>query len=86
MTGAIEKAELGNPHGLLTMTANGEAWIVEVGPPRRNERASLRDEMMVAGVEITEHGIHSTDQAQRVVKAERVLIGGTRYDLYPDRP
>lgn len=85
LTGVITTAELGNPHGLLTVTANGEAWTVEVGQPWRNERAGLTDEMMAPGVEITVRGKRSADPAQLVVKAERVLIDGTLYDLYPDR-
>lgn len=85
LTGVITTAELGNPHGLLTVTANGEAWTVEVGQPWRNERAGLTDEMMAPGVEITVRGKRSADPAQLVVKAERVLIDGKLYDLYPDR-
>lgn len=85
LTGIITKVALGNPHGLLTVDADGEAWIVEVGQPWRNERAGLTDDMLVEGVEITASGQRSADQAQKLMKAERLIIDGTLYNLYPDR-
>ena len=46
LTARVEKAALGNPHGVLTMDADGATWVVEVGQPWRNERAGLTDAMM----------------------------------------
>lgn len=85
LTGVITEAQLGNPHGILTLDADGESWTVEVGQPWRNERAGLSDDMLVPGVELTASGARHTDQDQKVVKAERVIIDGTTYDLYPGR-
>ena len=85
LTGLIVAVRLGNPHGLLTVDADGEEWIVEVGQPWRNERAGLRDDMLVEGVEITVSGQRAADEADKRVKAERVFIDGTLYDLYPGR-
>ena len=85
LTGLIVAVRLGNPHGLLTVDADGEQWIVEVGQPWRNERAGLRDDMLVEGVEITVSGQRAADEADKRVKAERVFINGTLYDLYPGR-
>jgi hypothetical protein len=85
LTGVITAAELGNPHGLLTVDVEGEVWTVEVGQPWRNESAGLTDDMLAPGVEILVRGHRSTDPAQLVVKAERVVIDGQTYDLYPDR-
>jgi hypothetical protein len=42
LTGVITSAQLGNPHGVLTVDADGEIWRVEVGQPWRNERAGLK--------------------------------------------
>lgn len=86
LTGRITAAQLGNPHGLLTVEANGEVWTVEVGQPWRNERAGVTDAMLAPGVEIIARGHRAADPAQLVMKAERLLIEGTTYDLYPDRP
>lgn len=85
LTGLIVAVRLGNPHGLLTVDADGEEWIVEVGQPWRNERAGLRDDMLVEGVEITVSGQRAADETDKRVKAERVFIDGTLYDLYPGR-
>jgi hypothetical protein len=85
LTGIIKAAQLGNPHGVLTVDAEGELWTVEVGQPWRNERAGLTDEMLAVGREVTVSGARSADAAERRVKAERVIIDGQLYNLYPDR-
>lgn len=85
LTGIITEVALGNPHGLVTVDADGEPWVVEVGQPWRNERAGLADGMLVEGVEITVSGQRSADEAEKRMKAERVIIDGTLYNLYPDR-
>jgi hypothetical protein len=85
LTGVITAARLGNPHGILEVDAEGEAWIVEVGQPWRNARAGLTDEMLVEGVEIMVSGARSADHAENRVKAERVTIDSILYELYPDR-
>ena len=85
LTGIITKAKLGNPHGVLTIDAEGEIWTAEVGQPWRNERAGLSDDMLSPGTEITLLGHRSADPDQLVMKAERIIIAGKRYDLYPDR-
>ena len=85
LTGIIKSVQLGNPHGLVTVDVDGEEWTVEVGQPWRNERAGLKDEMLVPGVELTASGHRSADHAEKLMKAERVMIDGTTYNLYPDR-
>ena len=57
LTGVIVAAKLGNPHGELTLDVSGVNWIVEVGQPWRNERAGLKDEMLVKGVKLTVRAI-----------------------------
>lgn len=85
LTGVIVAAKLGNPHGVLTVSVNGANWLVEVGQPWRNERAGLKDEMLVKGVKLTVAGHRAKDPTKRVFKAERVFIDGKKFDLYPDR-
>lgn len=85
LTGTVTAAELGNPHGVLTVAANDETWTVEVGQPWRNSRAGLTDDMLAPSVELTVEGHRSADPAQALMKAERILINGQTYDLYPDR-
>ncbi|MEQ8954859.1 MAG: DUF6152 family protein [Pseudomonadales bacterium] len=85
LTGTIKSAQLGNPHGVLKVDVEGEEWTVEVGQPWRNERAGLKDGDLAEGVDIRVVGEPSSNQSDRLVKAERVYIGGQEYILYPRR-
>lgn len=85
ITGRISDVRLGNPHGEVTIMVDNDAWVVEVGQPWRNEQAGLTDELLRPGKVMTVHGHRSARQDERLVKAERVVIEGQNYNLYPDR-
>jgi hypothetical protein len=85
ITGRITDVRLGNPHGEITLEAEGETWVVEVGQPWRNERAGLTEELLRNGRTMTVHGHRSSNRSERLVKAERVVMDGRDYVLYPDR-
>src|SRR5688572_17852464 len=85
ISGKIVNVRLGNPHGEVTIEAQGQKWLVEVGQPWRNEQAGLTSSMFSIGRMITVHGHRSAKQGERLVKAERVTIDGKSYNLYPDR-
>ena len=85
LTGKITKVKLGNPHGEMHLDANGEVWLVEIGQPWRNEQAGLTDELLAIGTEVTVHGHRSIDPDEKLMKAERLIIAGKDYNLYPDR-
>lgn len=85
LTGVVTEARLGNPHGLLTIDAEGEAWVAEVGQPWRNAQAGLTDAMLQPGAELTILGERAADPTERRVKAEVVVIEGRSFVLYPDR-
>jgi hypothetical protein len=85
LTARVEKASLGNPHGVLTMDADGSKWLVEVGQPWRNEQAGLSDSMMARGATLTIVGKRSADAKEQRMKAERIIIAGKNFDLYPER-
>lgn len=85
LTGEIAAVRLGNPHGELTLNVKGEKWIVEVGQPWRNDRSGLTPKILSKGQIITAHGHRSAKKGERLMKAERVVINGKSYNLYPDR-
>lgn len=85
LTGLISAAKLGNPHGELTIDADGEIWLAEIGQPYRNAAAGLSEELLSPGTEVTILGERSANPDERVMKAERVTIAGQSYDLYPER-
>ena len=85
LTGVITAAQLGNPHGVLTVDADGQVWRVEVGQPWRNERAGLKDGDLKKGAEVRIVGEPSANIKDRRVKAERLYLGNKEYKLYPER-
>jgi hypothetical protein len=85
LTGVITSARLGNPHGVLTVDADGQVWRVEVGQSWRNERAGLKPGDLAEGVEIRVVGEPAADINDKRVKAERLFLGTTEYKLYPER-
>jgi hypothetical protein len=85
LTGIIRTVQLGNPHGVLTVDVEGQVWTLEVGQPWRNRRAGLKDGDLRPGVEIRAVGEPAADRAQKLIKAEKLYIGGREYVLYPDR-
>jgi hypothetical protein len=85
LTGVIKEARLGNPHGVLSVDADGEIWTVEAGQPWRHERAGLDEALLSPGTEIKVSGGRSADVNEKRVKAERITIAGRLYNLYPDR-
>lgn len=85
LTGTITEVALGNPHGLLTVDVEGEAWLVEVGQPWRNANAGLEEGDLAPGVEIRVIGEPSADIEERRLKAVRLYLGEREYILYTDR-
>lgn len=85
ITGTITGTSLGNPHGEMTIDVDGDSWTVEIGQPWRNERVGLTPDILANGTEVTVHGHRSKKADERLVKAERLVIAGKDYDLYPGR-
>jgi hypothetical protein len=85
LTGIIEETKLGNPHGVPKVDVDGEVWTVEVGQPWRNQRSGLKEGDLAEGVEIRAIGEPSADLAEKRLKAERLILDGQEYVLYPDR-
>jgi hypothetical protein len=85
LTGVIQSARLGNPHGVVTVDADGEVWTVEVGQPWRNERAGLEDKDFAVGNELRFIGEPAADQSKKLLKAERIYFKGKEHKLYPHR-
>lgn len=85
LTGIVTDVRLGNPHGELTIDADGEIWTAEIGQPWRNANAGLMEEMLAPGTEVTVLGKRHADPEKMLMKAEAVTIAGKTYVLYPDR-
>jgi len=85
LIGIIKTVQLGNPHGVLRVDAEGDVWTVQVGQPWRNERAGLKDGDLAVGVEIRIIGQPSDNPSRRLMKAEKLFLGKQEYNLYPGR-
>ena len=85
LTGKVTAVRLGNPHGEVTLDVDGKKWVVEVGQPWRNDRAGLTKSLLAPGQVLTAHGNRSSKEGHLLMKAERLVINGKSYNLYPDR-
>ena len=86
LTGTVKSVRHGNPHGTMLLAARSGEWTVEIGQPWRNEQAGLTRELLKPGTQLLVHGHRSARKGERLMKAERIVIAGKSYNLYPDRP
>ena len=86
MAGVARQVRNGNPHGMMMLATSSGMWRVEIGQPWRNQRAGLTGEVLKSGTQLVVRGHRSARRGERLMKAERIVIGGKSYNLYPDRP
>lgn len=86
LAGVVRQVRHGNPHGSMVLATKSGTWTVEIGQPWRNDRAGLTRQMLTPGVTLLVHGHRSAKKGERLMKAERIVIAGKSYNLYPDRP
>lgn len=86
LTGTVKNVRHGNPHGIMLLSTRLGEWTVEIGQPWRNEQAGLTPQLLRPGTQLLVHGHRSARKGERLMKAERIVIAGKSYNLYPDRP
>src|SRR5919112_491699 len=86
LSGTVKQVRHGNPHGSMIMATRLGDWTVEIGQPWRNEQAGLTRQVLRPGTRLLVHGHRSARKGERLMKAERIVIAGRSYNLYPDRP
>ena len=85
LTGVVERANLGGPHGLLRVRAGRQVWDVVLAPPTRIQRAGLTLAAIPRGTRVTAHGHRHRNPRQLEMKTERLIVGTRTFDLYPER-
>jgi len=85
LTGVVQSANLGGPHGLLRVQSGRATWNVVLAPPTRNSRAGLTAAAVARGTRVTAHGHRHQNPRRLEMKTERLVIGERTYDLYPER-
>ena len=86
LAGTVKSVRHGNPHGTMLLVTRAGVWTVEIGQPWRNDQAGLTPQLLRPGTRLLVHGHRSARKGERLMKAERIVIGGKSYNLYPDRP
>ena len=86
LPGTVKSVRHGNPHGTMVLTTRSGDWTIEIGQPWRNEAAGLSPSVLKRGTKLVVHGHRSAKKGQRLMKAERIVIGAKSFNLYPDRP
>jgi hypothetical protein len=86
LAGSVKSVRHGNPHGVMQLRTNSGDWTVEIGQPWRNAQAGLSAQVLRPGTRLLIHGHRSAKSGERLMKAERIVIAGKSYNLYPDRP
>lgn len=86
LAGTVKTVRHGNPHGTMRLATRSGDWTVEIGQPWRNEQAGISAKLLRPGTRLLVHGHRSARKSERLMKAERIVIAGKSYNLYPDRP
>ena len=84
LTGTITSITIAPPHPVIEVEADGEIWTVELGNPSATERAGFVEGAAAVGQEIVALGNRDAGGSTRM-KAVRITIEGTVYDIYPER-
>ncbi len=85
LTGIIEDIYIGNPHVTMKVRAEDGLWDVDMAPLAASLRAGFDEGAASIGDEVTCIGFRARDHSERHMKAARVIVGGTTYDVYPRR-
>ena len=86
LPGVARQVRNANPHGSMVLATRQGNWAIEIGQPWRMERAGLTAAILKPGTRLIVHGHRSAKPGERLMKAERIVIGGKSYNLYPERP
>jgi len=84
VSGVVEEASLGQPHGLIRVRTAEGVWAVMLAPPAAIERAGLTLAAIPKGTKVTARG-HKRIDGTPEIKTERLVVGSKTYDLYPGR-
>ncbi|WP_245610839.1 DUF6152 family protein [Xenophilus azovorans] len=86
LDGTVHAVSMAPPHPMLQVkAADGALWQVDLGNPSQTERSGFTGQTTKAGDAIRVLGNRHKDHARLHMKAVRITVGGTHYDMYPER-
>jgi hypothetical protein len=80
ISATIDAVTIGNPHGDLRLSFEGEMWHVTLAPLSRMNARGATAEIVKQGASITAHGYPKRDGTKEM-RAEWIEIDGKRYPL-----
>ena len=78
--GTIGELALENPHGEMTLTVEGEPWLVTLAPLSRMTARGATADVVKDGEAVIAYGYPRRDGTPEI-RAEWIEIGGTRFQL-----
>lgn len=86
LEGTIREVSMSPPHPILMVEAtDGKVWQVDLGNPRQTERSGFTGASARPGDAVTVLGNRALESSEPHMKAVRITIGGTDFDMYPER-
>ena len=86
LNGQIESVSMSAPHPTLQVVdAQGVLWQVDLGNPSQTERSGFTRDSAKKGDAITVLGNRNRDRDRNHMKAVRISIADSTFDLYPER-
>ena len=86
LQGTIQEISMAPPHpSLRVVEANGTVWHVDLANPSQTARSAFNAQSAKPGDAVTVLGNRHRDETKKQMKAVRITIGGTSYDMYPER-
>lgn len=85
VTGTIQEIYIGPPHPTLDVETAEGVWRVDLGNPRQTAAAGFVEGVASIGDEVTALGNRTTEPDRLLMKAVRITVDGTSYDIYPSR-
>lgn len=84
LRGTLVDAFIGNPHGILTVEANGQQWDAHLGAANHSRRLGLGNVLFERGDPIVVYGHPSVVPDKRELMTIRFVYKGVRYDVFYD--
>jgi hypothetical protein len=86
LQGTISEISMAPPHPALRVKAqDGREWQVDLGNPNQTQRSGFTGDTAKVGDDITILGNRTKEPNKAHMKAVRITVDGTQYDMYPER-
>ena len=85
LTGTIQSISFGNPHMHVQLRNGQGVWEVDLSPPIVAQGSGFGPGAAKSGDRVVITGHRARDPQLLAFKGETITVGGTTYDVYPQR-